>query len=139
MKPTEEYEIVNTYKNYKYAVWFNDVQGYRCGYVQIPENHKFFEKSHRDCEIDSVQLTFSGHIKCLDGWFIGWDHHHSWDGIDEEGIRKAHSDLPEDKLEEMINIARSSSGDCYCLISYTDDVEHECHRVIDELIKIAKT
>ena len=40
MKPTEEYEIVNTYKNYKYAVWFNDVQGFRCGYVQIPENNK---------------------------------------------------------------------------------------------------
>lgn len=139
MKPIEEYEIVNTYKNYKYAVWFNDVQGFRCGYVQIPENHKLFEKSHRDYEIDSIQLTFSGHIKGLDGWFIGWDHHHSWDGIDEEGIRKAHSDLPEDKLEEIINIARSSSGDGYCLISYADDVEHECHRVIDELIKIAKT
>lgn len=139
MKPTEEYEIVNTYKNYKYAVWFNDVQGFRCGYVQIPENHKLFEKSHHEYEIDSIQLTFSGHIKGLDGWFIGWDHHHSWDGIDEEGIRKAHSDLPKDKLEEIINIARSSSGDCYCLISYADDVEHECHRVIDELIKIAKT
>jgi hypothetical protein len=141
IKPTEEYEIVSNYRNYQYAIWFNDVQGYRCGYVQIPENHPYFEKEYIDdlLNITSVGLTFSGHIKGLSGWFIGWDHHHLWDGIDEEGIRNAHSDLSKEELYEILEYARSMAGEPYGSVAYTDDVENECHKVIDELIKISTT
>jgi hypothetical protein len=38
------YEVVDKYKNYLYSVWFHDTQGYRCGYVQIPENHRVIEE-----------------------------------------------------------------------------------------------
>ena len=141
LKPTEEYEIVSNYRNYQYAIWFNDVQGYRCGYVQIPETHPYYEMNYTDDNLDisSVGLTFSGHIKGLSGWFIGWDHHHLWDGIDEEGIRNAHSDLSEEELYEILEYARSMAGEPYGSVSYTDDVENECYKVIDELIKISTT
>ena len=137
LQPTDEYEIIDTYKDYKYAVWFNDVLGYRCGYVKIPENHPFYEQPFMDIDIDSIELTFSGRLKGLDGWFIGWDHHHIWDGIDEEGIKKAHSDLPKKELYELLEYARSMSGANYSYyetITYANGIEEECHMVIDEII-----
>jgi len=102
------YEVVDKYKNYLYSVWFHDTQGYRCGYVQIPENHPFYEVHFTELDFNSVGLTFSGHIKGLNGWFIGWDHHHLWDGIDEEGIRKLHGNDP--NIEDILEYARSMSG-----------------------------
>lgn len=135
-KATEEYEVISEYKGLQYAVWFNDVQGYRCGYVKIPEDHPYFEKKDDELNITSVGLTFEGHIKGLSGWFIGWDHHHIWEGIDEEGIRKAHTNLSEDELETMLDYARVMAGDRYGFYSTKDDVEEECHRVIEELIRI---
>lgn len=134
MLATDNYELVDTYKDYKYAVYFNDVLGYRCGYVKIPETHPLFEIPFTEVNLESVQLTFSGHIKSLSGWYIGWDHHHLWDGIDEEGIIKAHPDLPKEDLYKMIEYARSYCSD-YGYISYASDVENECHNVINELIR----
>lgn len=131
---TQQYEIINIYRNYKYAVWFNTRQGYRCGYVKIPENHPLYEKFFGDIDLDSVGLTFSGKLKGLDGWYIGWDHHHLWDGIDEDGIRKANSTLSEDKLEELLEYARDMAGEPYGSFANKDDVEAECQKVIDELI-----
>lgn len=85
MEDINQYEKVDIYRGYKYAIWFHDYQGYRCGYVQIPENHPFYEQNFTEIDLNSIGLSFSGHIKGLDGWFIGWDHHHLWDVIDEDG------------------------------------------------------
>ena len=137
-KPTEDYEVIDKYKNYLYAVWFHDIQGYRCGYVHIPENHPFYEVSFTELNFNAVGLTFSGHIKGLNGWFIGWDHHHLWDGIDEDSIRKLHRNDP--NIEDILEYARAMSGDSeyYNIYATTEDVEAECHRVIEELIQIGE-
>lgn len=135
-KPNETYEIISYYKNYKYAIWFNDIQGYRCGYVQIPENHPLYEKFFGDIDLDSIGLSFSGKLKGLDGWYIGWDHHHIWDAIDEDGIRKIHGDDPE--IEKIIEYARSMSSDGYGFPSTAEDVENECYTVIEELIRLER-
>ena len=89
-------------------------------------------------EFTAVDLTFSGKIKHFDGWFIGWDHHHLWDGIDEEGIRKAHTNLPENELENIIDYARSMAGEGRRVLT-TEDVEDECRRVIDEVLILGQT
>lgn len=136
MEDINQYEKVDTYRSYKYAIWFHDYQGYRCGYVQIPENHPFYEQNFTEIDLNSIGLSFSGHIKGLDGWFIGWDHHHLWDAIDEDGIRKIHGDDPE--IEKIIEYAKSMSGDEYGFPSTTDDVENECHMVIEELIRLER-
>lgn len=135
-KPTEDYELINKYKNYKYAIWFHDTQGYRCGYVQVPENHPLYKKSYMDLDIQSVSLTFSGHIKQLDGWFIGFDHHHIWDGIDEDGICKIHGNDP--NINDILEYARQMGGNSeyHSMFATMEDVEEECHRLIDELVKI---
>lgn len=134
--PTEEYELISTYKGIKYVVWFNDVQGYRCGYVQIPESHPLYEKSYVDYNLNSIYLTFSGHIKNIDGWFIGWDHHHIFDMIDEDGIINAHSNMTSEELNDLLIYAHSMS-DCVDGTSYyTNDVEKECMQVIDEILKM---
>lgn len=137
-RPTEDYEVTNKYKNYLYVVWFCDTLGYRCGYVQIPEGHPLYEVRFTEIELNSVGLAFSGHIKGLDGWFIGWDHHHLWDGIDEDGIRKIHGNDP--NIEDMLNHARSIGGcsDYYNPVATMEDVEEECHKVIDEVIRIGE-
>ena len=139
--PTDQYELTGKYKGLQYVVWFNDTQGYRCGYVEIPENHPLYNKYFGDVDIEftAVGLTFSGKIKHFDGWFIGWDHHHIWDGIDEEGIRKAHTNLPENELENIIDYARSMAGGPYGIVSTTEDVEDECRRVIDEVLRLGQT
>ena len=139
LKPTDQYEVIGKYKGLQYAVWFHDVQGFRCGYVEIPEDHPLYGKYFGDIDFNIIGLTFSGHIKHLNGWFIGWDHHHLWDGIDEEGIRKAHANLPENELEDILNYARSMTDDEYGLVSTTEDVENECRQVIDEVLRLGQT
>lgn len=140
MEDTSQYEKVDTYRGYRYAVWLNAPYGYRCGYVEIPENHPFYLMPYRDFddEIESIGLTFSGRIKGLSGWFIGWDHHHYWDAIDEEAVLNYYKDLPEDQRYEKLEYAKSFVDYESIFVSYCDDVERECHNVIDEIIKFEK-
>ncbi len=128
----EEYEKIDTYKNFQYAVWLNTKKGYRCGYIKIPENHVLYEKQFDEfeCSIDSVMLTFSGHIKGLSGWFIGFDHNHLYDGVDEDAIRKYHPD----NADFYINDAYSYHDGRYNIYATLDTVIEECQNVIDELI-----
>lgn len=126
-----DYEKIDTYKNYKYAIWLNTKKGYRCGYVQIPENHPLYEKSFTDFDLQSVQITFSGRIKNLSGWFIGLDHNHIWDGVDEDAIRKYHPN----EADLLIHEAHSYH-DGYGFVATLNDVEQECQNLIEELIYI---
>lgn len=134
MEDINQYEKVDIYRGYKYAIWLNASYGYRCGYVELPENHPLYEKSFTDYDFQQIQLTFSGHIKGLSGWFIGWDHHHIWDGIDEEAVLEYYKDLPESEQNVKLEYAKSFGNNEYGLVSYLEDVERECHDVIDYLI-----
>ena len=123
-------EKVDNYRGYRYVVWLNDKRGYRCGYVQLPEGHALQGIPFQDIdEISSVGLSFNGRIKGLDGYYIGWDHNHLWDGIDEEAIIKYNPD----NYQELLEYARNLH-DGYRIYSTLSDVEKECHNVIDELI-----
>lgn len=53
-----------------------------CGYVRIPEDHKFYGKDDDDL-YDYIDvhggLTFSGELDGEEGYFIGFDCNHSYD------------------------------------------------------------
>ena len=61
--------------------------GHLCGYVGIPENHRFYKKSYDDLnEINELEvhggLNFAGKINAKDGlWFFGFDAAHCGDLI----------------------------------------------------------
>ena len=126
-----KYEIISTYRGYTYAIWLNITRGYRCGYVEIPKTHSLTNINFRELDIESVQLTFSGKIRDVSGHFIGWDHNHGWDGVDEDVIRAYY---PEEQAEKLINEANMIKDHCCGFASSFNDVERECFNVIDELI-----
>ena len=45
-----EIEKIDVYRDYKYIIALNTVWGYRCGYVQIPENCTFYDMDLTDLE-----------------------------------------------------------------------------------------
>ncbi len=63
------------------------IMGHLCGYVGIPENHRFYKKSYHDLnEINQIEvhggLTFAGEINDNDGlWYFGFDAAHCGDLI----------------------------------------------------------
>ena len=124
-----EYEVVDTYRGYKYVIYLNTRLGYRCGYVQIPNTHPLQEAFFGDVDISSVALTYSGKLKELDGFYFGWDHNHLWDGVDEDAIKLHHPDKADQYIEEA-----ESLHEGYGRYYSKDDVEQECKALIDELL-----
>lgn len=71
------------YKNYNCKIIRvnPDFSGHLCGYVQIPQEHEFYQKHYDeiDCNIPAHGgLTFSGSFKNND-WWIGFDCAHYGD------------------------------------------------------------
>jgi len=131
------FEKIDTYKGYKYAIWLNTRAGYRCGYVFIPEDSCIYNMFFRDIDITYVELTYSGKLKDINGWCIGWDHNHLWDGTDEEAIIQHNQGKTEDELYEMIEYARSFHDyGGYSPVYSCSDVEKECFEVINEVIHL---
>lgn len=75
------------YKDYNCIIRRIMDAGHLCGYVEIPEGHKFFERSYYDIENLEVHggLTFSdwgfGEDKDFSSekWYLGFDLHHAYD------------------------------------------------------------
>lgn len=131
-------EKINYYRGIRYAIVLNTRLGYRCGYVEIPENSPLYEKDLIESAnlINSVEVTFSGKLKHINGtWFIGWDHYHIYDGIDKDAIKKHYQNLPKDELYKIITNAIEMSGGSDGKIYYLNDVENECFETIDELLQ----
>ena len=72
----EGYEVIVKRIGYSpFNYWY-------CGYVRIPEDHKYYGKDDDDL-YDYIDvhggLTFSGHLDGEEGYFIGFDCNHSYD------------------------------------------------------------
>jgi len=125
------YEKIDLYRGFKYFVALNTEEGYRCGYVEIDEDYPLYDVhySEIDC-IESVDLTFSGNVKEFGGYYIGWGHDVSNEGVDLNAIAKHH---PED-ANKYIDRVRGFK-DVSAKFATLDDVEKECFEVINELIR----
>lgn len=123
-------EKTGMYRGYKYVIFLNDELGYRSAYVRIPKEHKLCEVPYQELDIDvqNVIIDYSGtKIKGMNNEYcIGWHHNHSWDGVDEDAITKAHPN----NAEELIAKAKSYHDNLGYYISL-DSVEYECQCVID--------
>ena len=77
--------IKEEYKGYEVVVkriGYSLFNYWYCGYVRIPEDHKFYGKDYEDLYyyIDvHGRLTFSGELDGEEGYFIGFDCNHSYD------------------------------------------------------------
>lgn len=75
------------YKGYNCIIRRIMKSGHLCGYVEIPENNKLYEKSYKEIEDIDVHggITFSdwgfGEDKDFSSekWYIGFDLHHAYD------------------------------------------------------------
>lgn len=137
LNPKKEYEKIDTYKGYTYCIWLNSAEGYRTVYVSIPETSSIYQKGVRDIDIcfntDIPYFSYAGKLKSLPGWFLSWDYHHEWDGVDFEAIRNSYLDMPEiaEELIEYAQIVRPNSNSSFASLS---NVENTCKELIDEII-----
>src|SRR3990172_10151188 len=83
MKNSFAIEHQGKYKNFNYIVIARKI-GFRCGYVRLPKNNKFYGKHYGDIDLLDVHggLTFSGKLTGLAGFWIGFDCAHFGDGYD---------------------------------------------------------
>lgn len=119
-------EIDKKYKGYRYLVLGMDI-GHRCGYIQIPKGHKFFDKHYDDVDVEvHGGLTFSGKIEGCRGEWIGFDCAHMNDARDPSLMTEEYKNL-------TLRFAALSSGS----IKTKEYVEEECIKLIEQVKDVA--
>lgn len=66
------------HQGFTWVVLHNN-NGYRCGYVRIPETHPWFKKYYDDLNDVSVHGGLTYNQLAEDGWWIGFDCAHLYD------------------------------------------------------------
>ena len=127
-------EAKEEYKGFTYLVLACCNKGYRCGYVQIPEGHPYYEnreftKFNVGYEIN-WGLTFSGRLKNQSGWWIGFDCHHINNGVDTKLIYNNYS---AEEAEQILGELERTEN-FYGYAPSKTDVERDCMGIIDELL-----
>lgn len=136
------------YKGFPCVVLFMPI-GYRCGYVGLPKENKYYGKKYNDIPIAChCGLTYAR--KYLFGqedketWWIGFDCGHACDGIDTETFRK----LYEKELMEteplyadvlVKNLRSMAEIKSQCLVYTRECVENECKNIVDQILELSKT
>lgn len=81
------------------------IGGHRCGYVRVPEDCDLFEKNivfSSEVRLDvHGGVTFSGKLRGVDGWWIGFDCAHLGDGKDWDSMYKYFDNEHVKKLFEI--------------------------------------
>ena len=129
-------EFDETYRGFRILGLFRD-HGYRCGYVQIPNDilPKVQEDAEQDSECVPVNVhggvTFAGYLKDFDEFFIGFDCAHYGDLQDIESW-KTH--FPEEyaKIKKYLDHPNRRGE----TVKTKEFVREECYRMIDQIIDI---
>ena len=128
-------EVEEEYNGFTYMVCFNAKEGFRCGYVKIPEGHPFYEnRDFRDFNVGyevNWGLSFSGRLKDHDGWWIGFDCNHSNNGVDVSEMKKYWTKEEFDIIKFYVGYYK----DIYGFIPRTGDVSRTCMSIIDEMLE----
>lgn len=122
------------YRGFTYLVLACCNQGYRGGYVQIPEGHPLYEKRefwkfNVGYEVN-WGLSFSGRLKDQTGWWIGFDCNHINNGVDVKLIRNHYSKEEVEKILDELEKTKDFYGYAPSKIA----VERDCMGIIDELL-----
>ncbi len=86
-KPTREVTILadDTYKGYHYVIISYGV--HPCAYVEIPKDHKYYDKDYRELDITvHGGLTYGSSLADINigsksDYYIGWDYAHAGDFV----------------------------------------------------------
>jgi hypothetical protein len=135
------------YKGFEYLITFTD-NGFRCGYVAVPEGHPAFKDNGIDYPEFSVHggITFFeeshlaeailGHT-CTDKW-LGFDAGHGGDMMDGEAAIKYFPNLrpiQKQHIEEMNRIL-GMAHHYPSAVRTKNYMEKECKSLIEQLINI---
>lgn len=117
------------YKGYTCYVLFLD-GGYRCGYVEIPNNHRLYNKGYGEININCHGgLTFGEFVNHV--YTIGFDCAHCYDGHDfkqayEYGL------IDECEIQRFEDLYSYSQGRH---IITQKEVEEELKNIVDQIIE----
>ena len=127
------------YKGFPCAVLF--MSGcYRCGYVGIPKDNKWYKKDMGEIPVDCHGgITYADsklyHQNDKDKWWIGFDCAHCFDGYDLETAEKYFGS--DEKWEKQFSLMR----DYYITMNEEhraqtlEDCKEECRQIVEQLLK----
>lgn len=80
---TDKIELLDTGTCEGYTYYILNLGTHPTAYVQIPENHKYYNKEYEEINLDvhggitySRNRLYLSKEEKIDGWFIGWDYAH---------------------------------------------------------------
>lgn len=126
------------YKGFPCVVLFMPM-GYRCGYVGIPIESKFYGKSYDDIPVEChCGLTYASKKLHLQNdtsvWWIGFDCGHCCDGYDVQKIKELYSDDENimKQVERMPDFFKIFSGNPVRTLEYC---EEQCKSIVEQLME----
>ena len=135
-KPVQEKRF--EYKGFPCVVLFMPM-GYRCGYVGVSKDNKYFKKDCMDTPIKCHGgLNYSSnHLygqEDKDTWWVGFDCGHIYDGFDIKALNKYYPlDIDvQFNMKFMLDYYKSVNE--YSEIKTIEYVEEECKKIVDQLL-----
>ncbi len=109
--------------------------GHLCGYVDLPEDHKFFEKKYDDIDVDCHGgLTFSEEKEGK--WRIGFDCAHSFDYCPSlEFFKKTNKRMLEFKKKFPLPKGYEDFSLFYPAYRNVEFCINECCSIVDQLLE----
>lgn len=124
-----------TYREYDWAIIFSE-DGFRCGYVAIPEHHILYNKSISDLPSINChgEITYADK-HCISyinsDYVIGFDcGHFPMDAIDLESVQKYYGKERLEELKTWSTFTYRTQGHAWT----ADEVEAECKHIIDQIL-----
>ena len=115
--------------------------GYRCGYVGIPEGHKYYGMKYDEIPVDCHGgLTyFDSRLRGQEDkhtWWIGFDCGHSCDGYDIEKLKEYYGNNKNvmEQLRYMEDYYQTMNG--YCTVRTLEYCEEECKKIVEQLMEV---
>lgn len=113
--------------------------GYRCGYVGLPMESKFYGKSYDEIPVDChCGLTYADKRLHLQNdtstWWIGFDCGHACDGYDVQKIKELYSDDENimKQVERMSDYFKIFTENPVRTLEYC---EEQCRRIVESIIE----
>ena len=129
-----------TYRGILCVITFHNL-GYRCGYVRVPKENKYYRRKAL-CEMIDCHggITYQGsHLPLRDdknAWWIGFDCSHSCDGYDVEKAREIYKESEKDmrlfnELESIkfFDIFKNKP------VRTAEYCEAECKKIVDQILQ----
>lgn len=129
------------YKGFPCVILFMPM-GYRCGYVGLSIENKYYGKSYDDIPISChCGLTYASrklHAQNdTDKWWIGFDCGHCCDGYDVDKIKEFYADDENimTQTERMADYFKICNENPVRKLEYC---EEECKKIVEQIIELEK-